>query len=68
MQSLAESMRVLVGQLNRFKGIPISDELSRTMREFPVLTEEVVNFIQRWLESCMCTYRFIWDVFMTDTE
>ena len=68
MQSLADSMRVLVGQLNRFKGIPISDELSRTMREFPVLMEEVVNFIQRWLESCMCTYRFIWDVFMTDTE
>jgi len=68
MQSLAESMRVLVGQLNRLKGIPISDELSRTMREFPVLTEEVMNFIQKWLESCMCTYRFIWDVFMTDTE
>ena len=68
MQRLTESMMVLAGQLNRFKGIPISDELSDTMREFPVLTEEVVNFIQKWLESCMCTYLFVWDGLVTDTE
>jgi len=68
MQSLTESMRVLAGQLDRLNGIPISDELSRTMREFPVLTEKVVNFIQKWLEICMCTYRFVWDGFVTDTK
>ena len=68
MQRLTESMRVLAGQLDRLKGIPISDELSRTMKEFPVLTEEVVNFIQKWLEICMCTYRFICDGFVTATE
>ena len=68
MRSLTESMRVLAGQLDRLNGIPISDELSRTMREFPVLTEKVVNFIQKWLEICMCTYRFVWDGFVTDTE
>jgi len=61
-------MRVLAGQLDRLNGIPISDELSRTMREFPALTEKVVNFIQKWLEICMCTYRFVWDRFVTDTE
>ena len=68
MQSLTESMMVLADQLNRLKGIPISDELSDTMRKFPVLTEEVVNFIQKWLESCRCAYRFNWDGLVADTE
>ena len=54
MKGLANSIQVLAGQLNRLKGVPTSDQLCCTIREFPVIMEEVVNFIQRWLKSQMC--------------
>jgi len=62
MKNLAKSIQVLAGQLERLKEVPISDQLHRTMREFPNMMEEVVIFIRSWLKSCRCTYPsiFIW--------
>ena len=57
MKSLANSIRVLSGQLSGLKEVPISDEMRHTIREFPVIMEEVVDFIRRWLKSWMCMYR-----------
>jgi len=59
MKNLAMSIQVLAGQLGRLEEVPISDQLHSTMREFPNMMEEVVIFIQRWLNSCMCTRPFI---------
>ena len=62
MKSLANSIQVLADQLDRLKEVRISDRLCRTMREFPEIMEEVVNFIWRWLKSwkCVCPFVFIW--------
>jgi len=59
MKSLANSIQALSGQLSRLKEIPISEQLRTTIKKFPVIMEEVVNFIWRWLKSQMCMYRFI---------
>jgi len=59
MKNLAMSIQVLAGQLDRLEEVPISDQLHSTMREFPNMMEEVVIFIRRWLNSCMCTHPFI---------
>ena len=48
MRSLANSIQALSGQFNRLKEVRISDQLCRTIREFPIIMEEVVNFIRRW--------------------
>jgi len=55
---LAESIRVLADQLKRLEGVPTSDELCGTIKEFPVLMEKVVILIQKWLKNWMCRYRF----------
>jgi len=47
MKDMAESIRSLASQLYRLKEFPKSDEL----RLFPGTMEEVVNFIEKWLES-----------------
>jgi len=51
MQDLAEGMSTLASQLDRLKDIPKSHELRRTISEFPKMMEEVVDFIEQWLES-----------------
>jgi len=50
MTSLAESIRVLADQLNRLEEVPQSDQLHHTIQEFSVMMEQVVDFIQKWLE------------------
>lgn len=50
MRNLAESIRVLADQLNRLEEVPQSDQLHHTIQEFPGMMEEVVDFIQKWLE------------------
>jgi len=45
MKTLANSMGILAGQLNRLKQVPKSGELGATINEFPGMTEEVVDFI-----------------------
>jgi len=57
MKNLAKSIQVLSDQLTRLKEVPISDQMYRAIKEFPVIMEEVVNFIGRWLKSWMCMYQ-----------
>ena len=58
MKNLVKSMIVLAGQLNRLKEVPQSDTLHGTINEFPSMMEEVINFIQTWLENWtgMCQF------------
>jgi len=58
MQRLAESMRILAGQLDRLKQVPKSDQLRQTIGEFLKMMEEVVDFVQNWLGSWSGTYSF----------
>ena len=62
MKSLANSIQMLADQLDRLKEVRISDQLCCTMREFPEIMEEVVNFIWRWLKNwkCTCPRVLIW--------
>jgi len=55
MKGLANSIQVLAGQLNRLNEVPTSDQLRSTIREFPDIMKEVINFIRRWLTSWACT-------------
>jgi len=45
MKTLANSMGILAGQLNRLKQVPKSGELGATIIKFPGMMEEVVDFI-----------------------
>jgi len=56
MQDLAEGMRTLAGQLARLEEVPKSDDLRATINELPRMMEEVVNFIEKWLESWSGAY------------
>jgi len=59
MKNLAKSMGILAGQLNRLKHVPKSNELGATINEFPGMMEEVVDFIQKWLENWTRMYQFV---------
>ena len=52
-------MTILVNQLDRVKKAPKSEELRHTINEFPVIMEEVMDFIQEWLENWTRTYEFM---------
>ena len=41
--------------------------LGTTIKELSGMMEEVVDFIQKWLENWMYTYQFIWDGFFTES-
>jgi len=56
MQDLAEGMGTLAGQLARLEEVPKSDKLRVTINELPRMMEEVVNFIEKWLESWLGAY------------
>jgi len=56
MQDLTEGMRTLAGQLARLEEAPKSDKLRATINELPRMMEEVVNFIEKWLESWSGAY------------
>jgi len=66
MKNMAESMRILAGQLDRVKDIPKSHELRVTISEFPRVMEEVVDFIDKWLESWSGAYSVVWEGLTTD--
>jgi len=59
MKSLAESIKILAGQLDRLKKVPSSGELRQTLNEFPGMVGEVMDFIQGWLENWTRTYEFM---------
>jgi len=50
---------MLASQLDRLKKVPTSEELLHTINEFPGMMEEVVDFIQEWLENWTRTYEFM---------
>ena len=56
MQDLAKGMRTLASQLARLEEVPRSEGLRATIDEFPRIMEEVVNFIEKWLESWSGAY------------
>jgi len=66
MKGLVGSMIVLAGQLNRLKEVPQSDALRDTIKIFPSMMEEVMNFIQTWLENWTGMCQFAQDVFFTE--
>ena len=66
MKNLAESMSILARQLNRLKEVPQSDALHGTINEFPNMMEEVINFIQTWLENWTGMCQFTRDVLFTE--
>jgi len=59
MKSLAESIKILTGQLDRLKKVPSSDELRQTLNEFQGMMGEVMDFIQEWLENWTHKYEFM---------
>ena len=61
-------MQVLAGQLDRLKKVPSSDELWQTINEFPGMMEEVMDFIQGWLEHWTRTYQIIPFAFILDSS
>jgi len=56
MKRMAESIGILTSQMHRLKEVPKSDELSLTIRGFPRMVEDVVDFIEQWLKSWSGAY------------
>jgi len=50
---------MLASQLDRLKEVPTSEELCHLINEFLGMMEEVVDFIQEWLEIWTRTYEFM---------
>ena len=67
MKNLVDRMSTLAGQLRRLNQVPKSDELGATINKFPGMMEEVVDFIQKWLENWSCMCRLLWDESLTES-
>ena len=67
MKNLAESIRNLPSQLDRLKQVPKSEGLRITINEFPGIMKEVVEFIDKWLESWLGAYSVMWDGLRTES-
>jgi len=59
MKSLAESIQIMAGQLDRLKKMPNSIELWHTINKFLGIMREVMDFIQEWLEHWTRTYKLM---------
>jgi len=59
MKSLAESIQILAGQLDRLKKVPSLGELRQIINELPKMMGEVMDFIQEWLENWTRTCDFM---------
>jgi len=66
MKSLAESIKTLSSQLDRLKEVPKSNELRVTIGKFPGMMKEVVEFVEKWLESWSGAYSVLWDGLTTE--
>ena len=66
MKDLAEGIRILASQMDRLKKAPKSEELRATISEFPRMMKEVVDFIEKWLESWSGVYSILWDGLTTE--
>jgi len=67
MKNLAEGIRILASQLERLKEVPKSTELCITISEFPGMMKEVVDFIEKWLESWSGAYSVVWEGLTTQS-
>ena len=63
MNNMAESIRILAGQLERLKELQKSEELHNTINEFPGIMKEVVYFIENWSGA----YSVVWDGSTTES-
>jgi len=66
MKTLAEGIRILASQMDQLKELPKSKELCVTISEFPRTMEEVVDFIEKWLESWSGAYSVVWEGLTTE--
>ena len=67
MKNLAEGIRVVASQIDRLKEVPKSNELRVTISEFPRMMEEVVGFIEKWLENWSGAHSVVWDGLMIES-
>ena len=67
MQDLVEGMRILAGQLYKLRELPKTEKLRNTISEFPGMMEEVVEFIDKWLESWSGAYSVLWNGLVTES-
>jgi len=63
---MAESIRILAGQLARLKDIPKSKKLCITIGEFHGMMEEVLDLIEKWLKSWQSAYSVVWEGLTTE--
>ena len=67
MQDLVEGMRILAAQLYKLRELPKTEKLRNTISEFPGMMEEVVEFIDKWLESWSGAYSVLWNGLVTES-
>jgi len=67
MQDLAEGMDILAGQLDRLREVPKTEKLRNTINEFPGMMKEVMEFIEKWLESWSGAYSVLWNGLVTES-
>jgi len=67
MQDLGKGMGMLASQLDELKVIPKLNKLRTTISEFPIMMREVVDFIEKWLESWSGVYSIVWDILTTES-
>jgi len=67
MKNLAEGIRILASQMDRLKEIRKSNELCVTISKFPGIMKQVVDFIEKWLESWSGAYSVMWEGLTTES-
>jgi len=67
MKNLAEGIRILASQMDRLKEIRKSNELCVTIGKFPGIMKQVVDFIEKWLESWSGAYSVMWEGLTTES-
>ena len=67
MKNLAEGIIILASQLGRLEEVPKSKELCATISKFPRMMKEVVDFIEKWLESWSGAYSVVWEGLTTQS-
>jgi len=67
MQDLGKGMGMLAGQLDELKVIPKPNKLRTTIDEFCRMMREVVDFVEKWLESWSGVSSIVWDILTTES-
>ena len=67
MQDLGKGMGMLAGQLDELKVIPKPNKLRTTIDEFCRMMREVVDFVEKWVESWSGVSSIVWDILTTES-